>query len=102
MLAVLKNGMKTPVTTMMTRYRRKVGATPKAAVSTPKATEETARVWALFRKPPHTAIRAPPRMPPALKATSLAVSRQTSSPKRRATNRGVRKAAGTIMNIKRA
>ncbi|MNP81563.1 hypothetical protein D3C76_1799590 [compost metagenome] len=50
----------------------------------------------LFLNPPHAAIIPPPAIIPTEKAISIAVSRQTSSPKLRVTWSGVKNAAGAI------
>ena len=75
---------------------------PRPRVKTPNKLQDIAMVWIWFSRPFHMEIKIPPKIEPRKKTTSLAVRRQTSSPKERATISGVRNATGTNKKKKTA
>lgn len=70
---------------MITKYIQNTGTIPNAKVQAPNDAQAKAIEWVRFGKPPQEAMIMPPAIIPIEKATSMAVSRQTSSPKVRVT-----------------
>lgn len=96
---VLKNGIANPNTPMINIYKPKNGITPSKKVQAPITKLDKAMVCTQFLNPPQEAIITPPTIMPIEKVTSIAVSRQTSSPKLLVTCNGVKNATGPT-NIK--
>ena len=99
---VLNSGMANPQTPITPKYAQNQGNTPMPKVVMPNKEVASAMVQTRFLNPPHEAMAIPPIDMPRKNAISMALRRQTSVPKLRATCSGVKNAAGAAMNMKTA